>query len=131
MKAAAGYYAQEGRNYNANVKVMNQADADALVDQQSSYAILDLHGVTVADATRIARQRTQMWWDSLGEQRIAEYGGARGGVGNYRIVVGLGRHSADGRGKLGPAVVKALVKEGWKVEVGSGELLVTGVNRRR
>lgn len=131
MKAAAGYYAQEGRNYNANVKVMSQADADALVAQQSSSTILDLHGVTVADATRIARQRTQMWWNSLGEQRIAEYGGARGGVGNYRIVVGLGRHSADGRGKLGPAVVKALVKEGWKVEVGSGELLVTGVNRRR
>lgn len=131
MKAAAGYYAQEGRNYNANMKVMSQADADLFVAQQSSSTILDLHGVTVADATRIARQRTQLWWNSLGEQRIAEYGGARGGVGNYRIVVGLGRHSVDGRGKLGPAVVKALVKEGWRVEVGSGELLVTGVNRRR
>lgn len=131
MRAAAGYYAQEGRNLNANMKVMSQADADALVAQQSSSTILDLHGVTVADATRIARQRTQMWWNSLGEQRIAEYGGARGGVGSYRIVVGLGRHSADGRGKLGPAVVKALVKEGWKVEVGSGELLVTGMSRRR
>ncbi|KAH6629020.1 hypothetical protein C7974DRAFT_335323 [Boeremia exigua] len=131
MKAAAGYYAQEGRNYNANVKVMNQADADALVAQQSSSTILDLHGVTVADATRIARQGTNTWWNSLGEKRIAEYGGARGGVGSYKIVVGLGRHSADGRGKLGPAVVKALVKEGWKVEVGSGELLVTGVNKRR
>lgn len=131
MRAAAGYYAQQGRDYNANMKVMSQADADAHVAQQSSSTILDLHGVTVADATRIARQGTQMWWNSLGEQRIAEYGGARGGVGSYRIVVGLGRHSADGRGKLGPAVVKALVKEGWKVEVGSGELLVTGVNRRR
>ncbi|KAF2624637.1 hypothetical protein BU25DRAFT_374074 [Macroventuria anomochaeta] len=131
MKAVAGYYAQEARNYDANMKVMSQADADAFVAQQSSSTILDLHGVTVADAARIARQRTQMWWNSLGEQRIAEYGGARGGVGSYRIVVGLGRHSADGRGKLGPAVVKALVEEGWKVEVGSGELLVTGMNRRR
>ena len=131
MRAAAGYYAQEGRNFNANMKAMSQADADALVAQQSSSTILDLHGVTVADATRIARQRTQMWWNSLGEQRIAEYGAARGGVGNYRIVVGLGRHSVDGRGKLGPAVVKALVKEGWKLEVGSGELLVTGLVRRR
>jgi hypothetical protein len=131
IRAAAAYYAQEGRNFNANMKAMSQADADALVAQQSSSTILDLHGVTVADATRIARQRTQLWWNSLGEQRIAEYGGARGGVGNYRIVVGLGRHSVDGRGKLGPAVVKALVKEGWKVEVGSGELLVTGLVRRR
>ncbi|KAF1359145.1 hypothetical protein EJ07DRAFT_178751 [Lizonia empirigonia] len=131
MKAAAGYYSQEARDLSANMKVMSQADADALVAQQSSSTILDLHGVTVADATRIARQRTQMWWNSLGEQRIAEYGGARGGVGSYRIVVGLGRHSADGRGKLGPAVVKALVKEDWKIEVGSGELLVTGMNKRR
>lgn len=131
MKAAAGYYSQEARDLGANLKVMSQADADAFVAQQSSSTILDLHGVTVADATRIAKQRTQMWWSSLGEQRITEYGGARGGVGSYRIVVGLGRHSVDGRGRLGPAVVKALVKEGWKVEVGSGELLVTGLNRRR
>ncbi|KAF9697821.1 hypothetical protein EKO04_004513 [Ascochyta lentis] len=131
MKAAAGYYSQEARDLGANMKVMSQADADAFVAQQSSTTILDLHGVTVADATRIAKQRTRMWWDSLGEQRIAEYGSARGGVGSYRIVVGLGRHSVDGRGRLGPAVVKTLVKEGWKVEVGSGELLVTGLNRRR
>lgn len=131
MKAAAGYYAQEARDLGANYKAMSQADADAFVAQQSSSTILDLHGVTVADATRIARQRTQAWWNSLGEQRIAEYGAARGGTGTYRIVVGLGRHSVDGRGRLGPAVVKALVKEGWKVEVGSGELLVTGLNRRR
>ncbi|KAJ4309368.1 hypothetical protein N0V94_008971 [Neodidymelliopsis sp. IMI 364377] len=131
VRAAAGYYAQEARDLGANLKVMSQADADAFVAQQSSSTILDLHGVTVADATRIARQRTQMWWNSLGEQRIAEYGGARGGVGNYRIIVGLGRHSVDGRGRLGPAVVKTLVKEGWKVEVGSGELLVTGLNKRR
>jgi hypothetical protein len=131
MKAAAGYYSQQARDYGANMKVMSQADADAFVAQQSSSTILDLHGVTVADATRIARQRTQMWWNSLGEQRIAEYGGARGGVGSYRIVVGLGRHSTDGRGRLGPAVSRALIKEGWKVEVGSGELLVTGKNKIR
>lgn len=130
-RAAAGYYAQEARNHSEHQKISSQADADYLVASQSSSTILDLHGVTVADATRIAKQKTQAWWNSLGEQRIADYGGARGGVGEYRIVVGLGRHSADGRGRLGPAVVRALVKEGWKVEAGSGEVVVTGVNRRR
>lgn len=130
-RAAAGYYAQEARDTGIHHQVSRQADADYLVASQSSSTILDLHGVTVADATRIAKQKTQIWWNSLGEQRIAEYGGARGGVGEYRIVVGLGRHSADGRGRLGPAVVRALVKDGWKVEAGSGEVIVTGMNRRR
>ena len=130
MRGAAGYYSQQARDYGVNMKEFGKADADAFVAQQSSSTILDLHGVTVADATRIAKQRTQQWWNSLGEQRIAEYGGARGGVGDYRIVVGLGRHSADGRGRLGPAVSKALIKEGWKVQIGSGELLITGKSRR-
>ena len=131
MRGAAAYYAQEGRDLSANLKVLNEADADALVSSQSSATHLDLHGVTVASATRIAKQRTQTWWESLGERKIPEWGGARGGAGGYRIVVGLGRHSVDGRGKLGPAVAKALVSAGWKVEVGSGELLVTGLARRR
>ncbi|KAF2124002.1 hypothetical protein P153DRAFT_351629 [Dothidotthia symphoricarpi CBS 119687] len=133
MKQAAGYYAQEGRDLNANLRALSEADADALVSSQSSSTYLDLHGVTVASATRIARQRTQAWWSGLGEQRIPEWSGAgrRGGGNGYRIIVGLGRHSVDGRGKLGPAVAKALAKEGWKLEIGSGELLVTGLARRK
>jgi hypothetical protein len=49
----------------------------------------------------------------------------------YRIVTGLGRHSEGGRGKIGPAVLKTLMSEGWKVEVGTGELRVTGLARRK
>lgn len=133
MKAAAGYYAQEGRDYNAHLKVLNAADADAFVTAQSGPTFLDLHGVTVADATRIAKQRAQTWWNSLGEHRIPEWSGAgrRGGGDIYRIITGLGRHSEGGRGKLGPAVAKMLVNEGWKVVIEPGELLVTGLARRR
>ncbi|KAF2194103.1 hypothetical protein K469DRAFT_744815 [Zopfia rhizophila CBS 207.26] len=130
MKAVAGYYSQVGRDLNANVKAMNESDADALVDSQSSSTKLDLHGVSVHSATRIARERVRAWWDGLGEDRIP--GGGRRGVGEgYRIVIGLGRHSEGGRGRIGPAVVKALVKEGWKVEVGSGVLVVMGLARRK
>jgi len=130
MRQAAAYYAQEGRDYNANLKAMSQVEADALVSSQSGATYLDLHGVTVANATRIARQRTQAWWDGLGERRIRDWGSARGGVGEgYRIVTGLGRHSEGGRGKLGPAVFKALNSEGWKVANGTGELVVTGKRR--
>lgn len=130
MKAAAGYYSQVGRDYNANLQAMNESDADALVASQSTPTLLDLHGVSVHNATRIAKAKTQAWWDGLGEQRIP--GGGRRGVGEgYTIVTGLGRHSEGGRAKLGPAVVRALVREGWKVEVGSGELAVMGIARRK
>ncbi|KAH7346069.1 hypothetical protein BKA66DRAFT_323397 [Pyrenochaeta sp. MPI-SDFR-AT-0127] len=133
MKAAAGYYAQEGRDLNANLKAMNAAESDLFVAAQSGPTYLDLHGVTVADATRIAKQRTQAWWQGLGERKIPEWSGSgkRGGGEAYRIITGLGRHSEGGRGKLGPAVAKALVNEGWKVEIESGELLVTGLARRQ
>lgn len=132
MRQVAAYYAQEGRDLNANLKAMSQVEADAFVANQSGPNYLDLHGVTVSDATRISKQRTKAWWDGLGEQRIREWGNARGGVGEgYRIVTGLGRHSEGGRGKIGPAVLKALMNEGWKVEVGTGELLVTGYAKKR
>ncbi len=133
MRAAAGYYAQEGRDLSANLKAMGAAEADALVSSQSGAAFLDLHGVTVADATRIAKQRTRAWWNDLGEQRIPEWSGPgrRGGGEVFKIITGLGRHSEGGRGKLGPAVAKALVNEGWKVEIQPGELFVTGLARRR
>jgi hypothetical protein len=126
MRHAAAFYAQEGRDLNANLKVMNAAEADAFVTQQSGPTFLDLHGVTVADATRIAKQRTQVWWNNLGEQKIGEWGGRRGGVDGYRIITGMGRHSEGGRGKIGPAVTKMLVGEGWKVEAQGGEVLVVG-----
>ncbi|KAI8931700.1 hypothetical protein NX059_011345 [Plenodomus lindquistii] len=133
MKAAAGYYAQEGRDLSANLRALSAAEADALVASQSGPTYLDLHGVTVADATRIAKQRTQAWWNGLGEQRIPEWSGAgrRGGGESFRIITGLGRHSENGRGKLGPAVAKMLVNEGWKVVIEPGELFVTGLARRR
>ncbi|KAH9876697.1 hypothetical protein J1614_003829 [Plenodomus biglobosus] len=133
MKAAAGYYAQEGRDLSANLRALSAAEADAFVMSQSGPSYLDLHGVTVADATRIAKQRTQAWWNGLGEQRIPEWSGAgrRGGGEAFRIITGLGRHSEGGRGKLGPAVAKMLVNEGWKVVIEPGELLVTGLARRR
>lgn len=130
MRQAAAYYAQEGRDYNANLKAMSQIEADALVSSQSGTTYLDLHGVTVANATRIAQQRTQAWWDGLDERRIREWGSTRGGVGEgYRIVTGLGRHSEGGRGKLGPAVFKVLNSDGWKVVNGTGELVVMGKRR--
>jgi hypothetical protein len=123
MRAAAGYYGQVGRDYNAALKATAAADADALVRAQSSPVQLDLHGVGVKDATRIARESVTAWWHGLGEARV----NGRGIGAGYRIVTGVGHHSEGGRGKIGPAVGKMLIREGWKVEFGTGFLVVKGV----
>lgn len=129
-RGAAAYYSQIGRDANANLKALSEIDADALVDSQSSTTYVDLHGVSVQSATRIASIRVKNWWDGLGEQRIP--GGGRQGAGTgYRVITGIGRHSEGGRGKIGPAVAKKLVQEGWKVEINGGEVLVLGRARRK
>ncbi|PGH14266.1 hypothetical protein AJ80_06006 [Polytolypa hystricis UAMH7299] len=129
MSAAAGYYSSVGRDHIALARRESAAAADAYVTAQSSARVLDLHGVSVQDAVRIASQKVAMWWDSLGDEKFTpgKWGVVREG---FRIVTGLGRHSRNGLARLGPAVARSLAREGWKVEVGTGELVVTGAVRR-
>ncbi|KAK3062260.1 hypothetical protein LTS18_004501, partial [Coniosporium uncinatum] len=129
MGAAAGYYSQIGRDAHASLRLSSAADADALVAAQSNATMLDLHGVSVKDAVRISLERVGAWWGGLGERRAmagVRRGLASGEVGGYRVVTGRGAHSEGGVGRLGPAVARALVREGWRVEVGRGEVVVTG-----
>ncbi|CRG84078.1 hypothetical protein PISL3812_01415 [Talaromyces islandicus] len=127
MGGAAAYYASVGREHLEKAKRESSAAADALVSSQSSADSLDLHGVSVQDGVRIASERVAYWWESLGDSKYALGTGMRG---SYRIITGAGRHSRDGTSRLGPAVGKMLAREGWKVEVGQGVLVVTGRSRR-
>ncbi|KAI9769080.1 MAG: hypothetical protein M1840_004431 [Geoglossum simile] len=124
MAAVASYYGDLGRDHDAAARAYYTAAADALVEAQSSDNMLDLHGVSVKDAVRIAREKVRIWWVGLGERSI----GGRASMGlRYKIITGVGRHSEGGKGKIGPAVVKMLMREKWKVEVGAGVVFVTGV----
>lgn len=134
MGGAAAYYSQQGRDANIRVKDAESAAADELVRSQSWSNGVDLHGVGVRDAVRIAREKVTMWWVAE-EQRCKGVGYARAGAGAgvgepFKIVTGVGYHSEGGRGKLGPAVARVLIKEGWKVQVGTGSLSVSGVARK-
>jgi hypothetical protein len=126
MGGAAAYYSQIGREADAKAKMAQSRAADALVASQSRGTELDLHGVSVKDAVRISRERVESWWFGLGEARLGGGRGTAGAGAGYKIVTGVGRHSEGGKSKLGPAVGKMLVCEGWKVEVGTGHLLVRG-----
>ena len=129
MSGAATYYSAVARENIKAANDLNAAAANAHVAAQSSYKVLDLHGVTVADAVRISKEKINLWWDRLGDAKYAPGGGgpARDG---YRIVTGIGRHSKDGAPRIGPAVSRMLVREGWKVQVDHGELIVYGKARR-
>lgn len=129
MGGAAAYYASVGRENLKAAKRLQAAAANSHVAAQSSSTILDLHGVSVADATRIASNRTQSWWEGLGDAKYAPGGGGPMRAG-FKIVSGVGSHSKNHAPRIGPAVTKMLVGEGWRVEVGHGELLVTGKARR-
>ncbi|CAG8892700.1 unnamed protein product [Penicillium egyptiacum] len=126
---ASAYYRDVG-NEQRQLALRHLATAsDRLVARQSSQYDLDLHGVTVANAVRIARERVQAWWDGLGDQKYVR-GGGRNSHGGFNIVCGVGHHSLDRKSHIGPAVWNMLLREGWRVELNRGSMLVTGVNRR-
>lgn len=126
MGGAAAYYASVGHERRQKQKELMASAANAYVSQQSSSTVLDLHGVTVEHAVMLARSRVESWWESLGDRKYVV-----GGIGNgYKIITGVGTHSAQGIGRIGPAVSKTLINEGWRVNVQRGEIIVEGRARR-
>lgn len=120
-RQAAGYYAEQAREHGRGARAATSVAADLLVNEQSYGRNIDLHGVSVQDGTRIARQRATSWWQQLGEYK-AQAAKTRPLV----IITGLGRHSAGGVSQLRKAVAAALLEDGWKVEVGTGNFTISG-----
>lgn len=122
---ASAYYRQRGQEQRELAMQHLSVASDRLVDRQSSNCDLDLHGVTVVNAIRITRERVEAWWHALGDTKYVR-GGGKSVHGGFKIVTGVGRHSHDGTSRLGPAVSKMLMSEGWRFEIGRGCLVVTG-----
>jgi len=130
MGGAAAYYGQVGREYAALSSRASAAAANELAASQSSSTELDLHGIDVLNAVRIAQAKVNAWWAGLGESRVNGRLGFEDRQTGYRIIVGLGRHSEGGKGKLGPAISKALREGGWKIENAGAVILVKGKAKR-
>ena len=126
MGGAAAYYSQLGREYGALSRSASASAADEVAAAQATRDEVDLHGIDVQNGVRIARERVEAWWEGLGERRTAGRMGAEERRSGYRVVVGQGNHSEGGRGKLGPAVGKALREAGWRVEHAGAVLVVKG-----
>lgn len=123
FRQAAGFYADRAREDARGFATARSAAADVLVADNSSRDVVDLHGVTVPDGVRIAKERAWLWWNGLGEYRDQE---ARRG---FTVITGLGRHSASGVSRMRQSVAAALIEDGWKVSVETGRFTITG--RRR
>ena len=132
MSGAAAYYSQVARDHAQAASEARGQAADQLVDSQSGSGVVDLHGVSVKDAVRIAKLRTERWWRG-GARGVMGLDGRlirnEGGRQRLEIVTGVGRHSRGGKGMIGPAVGRMLVNDGWQVQFEEGVVLVTG--RRR
>ncbi|KAK4077960.1 uncharacterized protein Triagg1_3654 [Trichoderma aggressivum f. europaeum] len=124
-RQAAGYYAQRARELGRRAQEATSAAADIHVDQQSTNTTIDLHGVSVLDGVRIARQRAVDWWQTRRELRYESREG-QSSERNLTIITGLGHHSAGGVSPLRQAVAAALTRDGWKFRVETGKFVLTG-----
>jgi DNA-nicking Smr family endonuclease len=120
-RQAAAVYRERGHDHARHAQQLTSTAAKLLVESQSTPTSIDLHGVTVRDGTRIARDKVQIWWDNLGEFRSRK---AREQP--FTVITGLGRHSAGGVSQLRQAVAAALLQDGWKMRVETGKFVVSG-----
>ena len=127
MGGAASYYSSVARDAHVALRQHESARASELVARQSRPGEVDLHGVSVSDATRITKVEVEQWWEREGRE-WSRAGKVMGG--GLRIITGVGRHSDGGKGKLGPAVRAMLQRDDWKVEEGEGVFDVVGKVRR-
>ena len=130
MGGATAVYSERARESAMRNRATLAAAANARVQANGIKSDgIDLHGVTVPHAVRIAKEKTSQWWEGLGETRYSAAGREAMAVG-YQIVTGLGTHSANGVPKLGPAVSKALLKEGWDLSFQGGSVVVHGRRKK-
>ncbi|KAJ4423860.1 hypothetical protein N0V82_001444 [Gnomoniopsis sp. IMI 355080] len=120
-RPVAGVRAEQAREQRARARLIEQEQHEAFVDRSASSDSIDLHGVPVADGVRIALDRTQNWWIALGENRAKkarEHG--------FVVVTGVGNHSSSGVSRLRHEVGAALKREGWRVQIETGQYVITG-----
>jgi len=123
MGGVAAYYSDMGKDYDVKTKEYGNMAAESLVAEQSTDDTLDLHGVTVPQAQKIARLETTQWWSRVKEDNHGR------GIKPYRIITGKGRHSERGESKILPAVFKMLKRENWNIQAIGGHILVYGAKK--
>ncbi|WVQ65707.1 uncharacterized protein L199_003885 [Kwoniella botswanensis] len=80
---------------------------------------IDLHNLTINEALTIVNEQLDRWWKVEKERRLERWKITE--QGRFIIITGVGRHSINNKGVLGPAVSNDLERKGWKVDRGDSE----------
>ncbi|KAG0367904.1 hypothetical protein BC939DRAFT_502211 [Gamsiella multidivaricata] len=127
MGGIAAYYADEGKKLDAQGKQWHMRAARAVVQQHrlenNDPNLVDLHGLTVAEAQTVVKEAVTQWFAraTMQASRIAAK--------PLKIVCGVGSHSKNRIARLYPTILSLLMKDGWSCEAENGVILVKGVAR--
>ncbi|KAI8644198.1 hypothetical protein BD408DRAFT_125805 [Parasitella parasitica] len=125
----AFFYSDNARQIDSRAKDWNMRAARATVRghrlRQNDDHLLDLHGLTVAEAQVVVREGVNQWYSrsqmqsckSFSRTSICRIGNivnvARRQCRSLKIITGVGKHSQYGESKLLPSTLKILRQEGW------------------
>ncbi|KAG4302988.1 hypothetical protein PCANB_000688 [Pneumocystis canis] len=112
------YYSKKGQEYDVKVKLWTLRAKMCTMQSNNPYSI-DLHGLTIPEATLFVKKYIAQWW--CHEQTLQS---------NVRtpleIITGIGLHSKNGCAKLRPVMLHLLNTENWITEELPGKIIVRG-----
>ncbi|KAI8086868.1 uncharacterized protein B0P05DRAFT_595093 [Gilbertella persicaria] len=122
----AFFYSDTARQLDSQAKDWNMRAARATVRRQrikqNDDHLLDLHGLTVAEAQILVTEGVTQWYSRSQMQS------ARLQFRPLKIITGVGKHSKYGESKLLPTTLKILKNGGWQYEMSHpGCIYVKGV----
>ncbi|KAG1173700.1 hypothetical protein G6F70_006161 [Rhizopus microsporus] len=111
------YYSEVAREIDSKARDWNMRAARATVRRerlrQNDDHLLDLHGLTIAEARVVLKEGVTQWWS------------------RSQMQSGVGKHSEYGESKLLPMTQKFLRTEGWMFETPNpGCILVKGIQQK-
>ncbi|CAO3608579.1 unnamed protein product [Mucor hiemalis] len=125
----AFFYSDTARQIDSRAKDWNMRAARATVRRHrirhNDEYLLDLHGLTVAEAQVLIKEGVTQWWSRSQMQSTHRQ------FKPLKIITGVGKHSQYGESKLLPATTKLLKREGWLFEMfNPGCIYVKGVTNK-
>ncbi|PIA16932.1 hypothetical protein COEREDRAFT_72799 [Coemansia reversa NRRL 1564] len=120
------FYSTEGHSYDARARIwrMRAAQASVAAMKRNNAEIVDLHGLTRAEAIAVVQDAVDSWYSSV---LAAEKGVVR--TRPLHIVTGLGNHSIGHKACIHPSVVRVLRNGNWNFEEGDGYVDVLGTRK--
>ncbi|WRT67871.1 uncharacterized protein IL334_004845 [Kwoniella shivajii] len=111
--------ATNGTNHNHNHTHSHSRDQGQHGSGSGGTKTIDLHHLTIQEATTVVDEIAENWWKSEKETRSERW--RKQDEGKLIVITGVGRHSANGKGVLGPAVASHLEYQDWRVDRGDSE----------